>query len=381
MKEFSPYYAKLNLVEMFNEADKAEENGVKKNNYDNYENMNENIIINNYNWKQNDGIKRLCKKIDFNNEDKNENKIFISESGALLSDILNIHKNSRKYNYNIQMINTDFNDFINLCSINNDENQNIENISNFNNSYSGFNQIERSNSNYKKSFQKLYSNNANKNKYIILSNGQRQLDKNSLTCTCKNSSCLKFYCECFSNGKYCQNCSCINCKNISQYETLRQEKYKNIIDRNPKAVYQINSVKKSFICNCKNSNCSKKYCDCFQVGKRCTSKCKCINCLNRVPNSNDNNKNNRRRRKMRRIRGIKNNKNNNDLYLTPQKRKKRRNINYDLYGDKNQSTAAVTEGNSNILTDNKNKNIMFNIDSNKNKFKEVSQRLKMEMNN
>ena len=71
-------------------------------------------------------------------------------------------------NYNIQMINTDFNDFINLCSINNDENQNIENISNFNNSYSGFNQIDRSNSNYKKSFQKLYSNNANKNKYIIL---------------------------------------------------------------------------------------------------------------------------------------------------------------------------------------------------------------------
>ena len=368
MKEFSPYYAKINLVEMFNEADKVEENEMKKNNNEN--------IINNYNWKQNEGIKRLCKKIDFNNEDKNENKIFILESGTILSDILNIHKNSRKFDYNIQMINTDFNDFI---SINNDENQNIENISNFNNSYSGFNKIEQSNSNYKNSFQKIYSNNTNKNKYIILSNGQRQLDKNSLTCTCKNSSCLKFYCECFSNGKYCQNCSCINCKNISQYETLRQEKYKNIIDRNPKAVYQINSIKKSFICNCKNSNCSKKYCDCFQVGKRCTSKCKCINCLNRVPNNN--NKNNRRKRKIRRIRGIKNNKNNNDLYLTPQKRKKRRNINYDIYEDKNQSTAAITEGNSNILTDNKNKNIIFNMDSNKNKFKEVSQRLKMEMNN
>ena len=73
MKEFSPYYAKLNLVEMFNEADKTEENEMKKNNNDN---MNENIIINNCNWKQNDGIKRLCKKIDFNY--KNQTFINIS---------------------------------------------------------------------------------------------------------------------------------------------------------------------------------------------------------------------------------------------------------------------------------------------------------------
>jgi hypothetical protein len=268
------------------------------------------------------------------------------------------------------MINTDFNDFINLCSINNDENQNIENIPNFNNSYSGFNQIERSNSNYKKSFQKLYSNNANKNKYIILSNGQRQLDKNSLTCTCKNSSCLKFYCECFSNGKYCENCFCTNCKNTSEFESLRQEKYKSIIERNPKAIYQIKSVKKSFICNCKNSNCSKKYCDCFQSGKACTSKCKCINCLNKVVN----NKNNNRRKggKMKRIRGLKNIKKNiNDIYLTP--KRKRRLI---IYEDKNQSTAAITERNTNTIN---NKNIEFNTTSNKDKFKEVSQRLKMEM--
>ena len=381
MKEFSPYYAKLNLVEMFNDADKAEENEIKKNND---ENIDENIINNNY-WKQNEGIKRLCKKIDFNNEDKNDNKIFILESETLLFDIMNIHKNSRKFNYNIQTINTDFNDFINLCSFNNDENKNIENISNFNNSFSGFSQINQSNSNkIKKSFQKIYSNNnINKNKYIILSNGQRQLDKNSLTCTCKNSFCLKFYCECFSNGIYCQDCTCINCKNIPKYESLRQEKYKNIIERNPKAVYQINSVKKSFVCNCKNSNCSKKYCDCFQSGKRCTSKCKCINCLNKTVNNQNNNKKNGRRKKMRRIRGFKNIKNNSNIYLTPQKkRKKRRNVNYEIFRDKNQSTAAITEGNSNIFTNNKsNNNILFNSDSNKNKFKEISQRLKMEMNN
>ena len=86
---------------------------------------------------------------------------------------------------------------------------------------------------------------------------------------------------------------------------------------------------------------------------------------------------------MRRIRGFKNIKNNSNIYLTPQKkRKKRRNVNYEIFRDKNQSTAAITEGNSNIFTNNKsNNNILFNSDSNKNKFKEISQRLKMEMNN
>ena len=83
---------------------------------------------------------------------------------------------------------------------------------------------------------------------------------------------------------------------------------------------------------------------------------------------------------MKRIRGVKNNKsNNNSIYLTPQKRKNYRKTKYDVYGDKNQSTAAITEGNSNIISNNK--NIVFNTDTNKNKFKEISQRLNMEMSN
>ena len=284
---------------------------------------------------------------------------------------MKIHQNSKKFNYNIQTINTDFNDFINLCSFQNDENKNIENIpNNIVSSIPNFFNQEDINDNSKsdKTFRKFYPN--NKNKYIILENGQKQLNKNCLVCTCKNSSCLKFYCECFSNGKYCENCFCTNCKNTSEFESLRQEKYKSIIERNPKAIYQIKSVKKSFICNCKNSNCSKKYCDCFQSGKACTSKCKCINCLNKVVN----NKNNNRRKggKMKRIRGLKNIKKNiNDIYLTP--KRKRRLI---IYEDKNQSTAAITERNTNTKN---NKNIEFNTTSNKDKFKEVSQRLKMEM--
>ena len=33
-------------------------------------------------------------------------------------------------------------------------------------------------------------------------------------------------------------------------------------------------------CNCKKSKCLKKYCECFQLGLKCTPKCKCVACLN-----------------------------------------------------------------------------------------------------
>ena len=346
------------------------------NNNNENENNNENIE---YKWKPNDGIKNICKKIDFNNEMKNINNVNIIESASLISDLMKVHQNSKKFNYNIQTINIDFNDFINVCSFQNDENKNMENLPN-NIPSSGINQINQINQinfniNINKSFPKFYSN--NKDKYITLSNGQKQLNKDLITCTCKNSFCLKFYCDCFAHGKCCENCSCANCQNIPEYESIRQEKYKTIIERNPKAAYQINSVKKSFTCNCKNSNCSKKYCDCFHSGKPCTTKCKCINCLNKVPNNKNNNNRGGKRKYTKRIRGVKNIKNDiNDIYLTP--KRKRRNKNYE---DKNQSTAPVTEQFVNTLSGNKNiKNTVFNSASNKNKFKEVSQKLKMEMN-
>ena len=100
-------------------------------------------------------------------------------------------------------------------------------------------------------------------------------------CTCKNSNCFKLYCECFSNGRYCDNCSCVNCKNTVENKVLRNQKYEEIVSRNPKALQKINSTKRSWTCKCRNSNCLKKYCDCLQNGRSCTSKCKCINCYNR----------------------------------------------------------------------------------------------------
>ena len=52
-----------------------------------------------------------------------------------------------------------------------------------------------------------YINNENINKKII-------------GCNCKNSGCLKRYCECFTRMKYCDNnyCQCKNCLNKIENE-------------------------------------------------------------------------------------------------------------------------------------------------------------------
>ena len=205
-------------------------------------------------------------------------------------------------------------------------------------------------------------------------------------CTCKNSNCFKLYCECFANGKYCDNCSCLNCKNTIENKELRNQKYEEIISRNPKALQKINSTKRSWTCKCKNSNCSKKYCDCLQNGRCCTSKCKCINCYNKNNTINRNN-GNEKRNKIRRIRGIKNkaimNNDENENNTIDEKKeinndtkkkminlstpKKNKNYLDDdeiyIYYDKNEkSTAAMTSKKNRrkvmeTRTENKNKNI------------------------
>jgi hypothetical protein len=67
-------------------------------------------------------------------------------------------------------------------------------------------------------------------------------------CTCKNSNCFKLYCECFANGRFCDNCSCVNCQNTLENKELRNQKYDEIIAKNPKALQKINSTKRSWTC-------------------------------------------------------------------------------------------------------------------------------------
>ena len=40
-------------------------------------------------------------------------------------------------------------------------------------------------------------------------------------------------------------------------------------------------------CNCRKSKCLKKYCECFQLGLKCTARCKCTACLNGNQHTHD----------------------------------------------------------------------------------------------
>ena len=114
-------------------------------------------------------------------------------------------------------------------------------------------------------------------------------------CKCSKSKCLKLYCECFANGRTCdEECGCIDCMNTVENENNRKHVYRMIIAKNPKAIMRIKSIKKSWTCKCKNSNCQKNYCDCYQNGKFCSSKCKCIDCKNKNKLKKNNKRSNKK---------------------------------------------------------------------------------------
>lgn len=56
-----------------------------------------------------------------------------------------------------------------------------------------------------------------------------------ICCNCKKSRCLKLYCECFAAQKFCQECNCLNCANLSTNSEERDQVMKAVMNRNPSA--------------------------------------------------------------------------------------------------------------------------------------------------
>ena len=352
-KDSFPFLSSTNLTKKFNDMNDNKNESMnnsftfgnrtdfKKNNFNDFDNKNN--YSKNMNLNENEENEEEEEKEEDYEEDDSENNnnshIIFEEISE--KDLIKLNKTfynnkifKNTHHFVLNTINS------NLCELfsssstatqttynnNNNINNNISNINNQNNN------------NIKK---KLIGNKIN-NKLIL----NEQYKKKEEKCKCKNSQCLKLYCECFSNGRTCNNCFCLGCKNTIENEEIRKTIYNEIISKNPKAIQKIKSVKRSWTCHCKNSNCKKNYCDCFQNGKYCSSKCKCVDCQNK--NLFNNNKKRRGLDHFPKIKKGKSKKKNNKVDLensfekmyTPQKRNYR-GFNSDIKN--NVSTAAYTQ--------------------------------------
>lgn len=105
-----------------------------------------------------------------------------------------------------------------------------------------------------------------------------------LHCTCTKTRCLKLYCDCLKAGRVCTDmCGCTHCLNRPDSRE-RERVLKRLRKTNPEAFIKVTKVKgyeNCVMCTCQKSMCNKKYCSCYQSGRYCTSRCKCVECNNK----------------------------------------------------------------------------------------------------
>lgn len=114
-------------------------------------------------------------------------------------------------------------------------------------------------------------------------------------CCCRKTHCNKLYCECYANDRKCKNCDCIECynkaeddnineDNIEQKMNIKEDEHKELIIKETEAKKEVHNyianVSERRGCTCTKSNCTKQYCECHKFNRKCTSACRCVNCLN-----------------------------------------------------------------------------------------------------
>ena len=144
---------------------------------------------------------------------------------------------------------------------------------------------KNNNSEKSSSSEKNNSNNSNTNNLNNINNINNNSNNNNTNtgakfftnhnygykCSCSKTQCNRKYCECFNSGNYCVDCNCKNCNNkppVNSYTNKRPT------DEQSKC------KKDNVICTCTKSGCNKNYCECFKIGQKCTSLCRCIGCEN-----------------------------------------------------------------------------------------------------